>query len=292
MELRSLGRRTDLIFTNFSGQVLEREAYWVIRTRSNPTYHWGNYVIFESAPTTGDFDRWNAVFDAEIASDGDVPEHRLFTWDVAPCSGSRSRASQSGSPTPEENIGVVDDFVAAGMRLESAIVLTTSQVETPPHPNRDIDVRPLVTDRDWQRAIESQVESRPDEYSPDNFRKFKIAQMGNYRRMSDAGLGHWFGAFLEDELVADLGLFHRDGVARYQQVSTSPRYRRQGICGTLVHAASAHLTGTAPIETFVMEADPEYHAARIYESVGFRRQEANHALYWHSGMNPSSRPQE
>lgn len=41
------------------------------------------------------------------------------------------------------------------------------------------------------------------------------------------------------------------------------------------------------IDHLVMEADVDYHAARIYESVGFRRQEVNHALSWWKGKLPN-----
>lgn len=34
-----------------------------------------------------------------------------------------------------------------------------------------------------------------------------------------------------------------------------------------------------------MEADPEYHAARIYESVGFKRGEINYSLSWWKGRD-------
>lgn len=35
-----------------------------------------------------------------------------------------------------------------------------------------------------------------------------------------------------------------------------------------------------PIDQLVMEADPGYHAARIYESVGFSSVETNYSLSW------------
>jgi hypothetical protein len=34
-----------------------------------------------------------------------------------------------------------------------------------------------------------------------------------------------------------------------------------------------------------MEADADYHAARIYESVGFKRHEINYALSWWKGKS-------
>jgi hypothetical protein len=37
------------------------------------------------------------------------------------------------------------------------------------------------------------------------------------------------------------------------------------------------------VDHLVMEADIDYHAARIYESIGFKRNELNHALSWWKG---------
>lgn len=98
--------------------------------------------------------------------------------------------------------------------------------------------------------------------------------------MSEAGLGNWFGAFIGEQLVGDLGIFHENGIGRYQNVGTHPNFRKQGICGTLVYQSGLIALRDYKIQYLVMEADPDYHAARIYESVGFKRNEENYALSW------------
>ncbi len=263
-QLRSLGRRTDVMFIRFSGEVTDRGDYLVLRTPSNPTYHWGNYLLFRNPPATGDFERWTAHFEAEFPSRETPSSHKLFTWDDI---------------TGE--LGAAAEFEAKGMRLDRALVLTTQTIKAPPHPNEHIDVRPILTDREWEEVIELQVLNREAQFPEAGYRVFKQQQLNNYRRMSEAGHGHWFGAFINQQLVADLGIFHEEGIARYQSVETHPDFRRQGICGSLVQRASNVLRGEARIGSFVMEADPDYHAARIYESVGFRRVEQNHALQWY-----------
>jgi predicted GNAT family acetyltransferase len=96
--------------------------------------------------------------------------------------------------------------------------------------------------------------------------------MRGYRRLAEAGRGAWFGAFLDGRIVADLGVYRDPDLplARFQSVGTHPDFRRRGICGTLVQQASAFALSRMAVETLVMLADEEYHAARIYESVGFR----------------------
>ena len=62
----------------------------------------------------------------------------------------------------------------------------------------------------------------------DHYVEFKKSQMRQYRKMSDAGKGYWFGAYLGGNLVGDLGVFCEAEVGRYQSVGTHPGYRRQG----------------------------------------------------------------
>ena len=50
MNIQSLGYRTDLFFPRFDGEVTDRGDYIVIRTPSNPTYHWGNFLLFNQPP--------------------------------------------------------------------------------------------------------------------------------------------------------------------------------------------------------------------------------------------------
>jgi len=78
--------------------------------------------------------------------------------------------------------------------------------------------------------------------------------------------------------VADLGVFVERGVGRYQAVGTHPDFRRRGICGALVHQAGQYAFERLGAETLVMVADEAYHAARIYESVGFQPTERQFSL--------------
>ena len=111
-----------------------------------------------------------------------------------------------------------------------------------------------------------------------------IVMDGNRRWAKREGkpieMGHWYGAYLHDQLVGDLGIFFEQSIGRFQNVETHPDYRRQGICSTLVYECSKIAFETYGVQTLVMEADANYHAARIYESVGFQKTEVNHSLNW------------
>jgi len=252
MQIRSLGYRTDLIFNRFSGVVADGGDCVVVRTPSNPGYYWGNYLIFRDPPGDDALPEWKRRFHQEIASRQPAP-HFAFGWD---------------SPAGER--GRVEPFLAEGFILNENVVLTTDAVSPPPHPNGEVSIRPLTTDGEWAQALENQVACHAAEFALPAYRVFKERQMGEYRRMAAAGLGAWFGAFLEGRMVADLGVYVDGPVARFQAVETHPDFRRRGICATLVYEAAHHAQAALGAERLVMVADEHYHAARIYESLGFR----------------------
>lgn len=255
MEIHSLGYRTDLFFPKFEGIVLDRGEYLAIRTPSNPGFYWGNFLLFLKPPVQGDLAKWQALFQQEISSK-QVTHHTVFGWD-----------------SPQGETGEVQPFIDAGFMLNESIVLTTTEVNPPPKYNDEVVVRPLMEDWEWEQALQTQVECRSPEHRFEAYMPFKKAKMERYREMQRAGLGHWFGAFLGNQLVADLGLFCIDGVGRFQSVETAPDYRRLGICGTMVYQAARYAFERMGAKTLVMVADEHYHAARIYESVGFRPKE-------------------
>jgi GNAT superfamily N-acetyltransferase len=252
MELRSLGYRTNLIFPRFDGEVHDRGEYLVVRTPSNPNFWWGNFLLFAAPPGVGDRKRWEALFAQEIGVPPAV-QHRVFGWD-----------------SPEGERGEIGPFLEAGYEPEEYIVLTARQVNPPPKWCEEVTVRPLVSDDDWEQATVNQILCRDAWHTEEAYTPYKRNQMVRYRAMAAAGLGNAFGAFLGERLVGDLGIYRDGPVARFQSVVVHPDFRRRGICGTMVYEASRYALEGLGVETLVMEADEHYHAARIYESVGFR----------------------
>ena len=262
MEVHSLGYRTDLIFPKFDGEIIDRGAYLVILTPSNPTFYWGNFLLFPNPPGKDDFGNWKRIFAEEIDSRLNV-EHMAFGWDSV-----------------EGQLGEVKPFLDEGFNLNQSVVLDTHQVKIPPKYNREVMIRPITEDWEWEQAIQNQIACRPPEFSLQGYQVFKRGQMERYRQMTRAGLGVWVGAFLEKQLVADLGVFVTDKIGRFQQVETHPEYRRRGICGTLVYRASCYALEHMGVNTLVMVADENYHAAKIYESIGFKPKEHQVSLDW------------
>lgn len=253
MELRSLAYFTDLEILRFEGRVEDRDEYIVAESPGNPDYFWGNLLVMREIPSKGDLARWSALFQKEFAHQPLV-KHMTFGWD---------------SPVGEQ--GEVQEFLDAGFKLQHSVVLTTEADDLiePQKMDREVEVRPVATNAEWEAALANQVACRGEDFPMELYLPFKRRQMAKYRRMTEAGLGQWYGAFLGDRLVADCGLFYFEKIGRYQSVGTHPDFRRRGICGALVFETARKALQGNHAHKLVMVADPEYYAAKIYESVGF-----------------------
>lgn len=252
MDLKSLGYKTELIFPVYDGEIIDRGDYLVIRTPSIPDFFWGNYLLFKDPPRPGDIHLWRERFKEEIGKPPHV-HHEVFGWD-----------------TTAGEIGAAEDFTSAGFTLMESAVLVAQDVHPPARPNEQVQVRPMVRDEEWQQALENQIDFREPGFAKGPFRDFKTRQFDRYRRMSADGLGDWFGAFLGDRLVADLGIFHNHEIARFQNVETDPEFRRQGIASALVYQATRYAQEHYGVDTLVIIADRDSAPARMYAGIGYQ----------------------
>ncbi len=257
MLLRSLGCRTDLIFHRFGGDVTDRGRYLVVRTPSNPTYRWGNFLIFDAPPGPGDFGRWTGLFGREVGS----PDYQLFAWD-----------------TTDGEHGAVADFLKAGFSLSEEVVMAADTVLPPRRTDPGLAIRPLETDADFAAHVGLHVLCRDPAEAEGGYRAFLERKTASHRAMIRAGLGRCFGAFLDGQLVGDLGIFAGDGLARYQEVVTHPAFRRRGICRGLLYESGRFALETLRAETLVIVADEHYFAKDLYAAAGFTVRERQGSL--------------
>jgi ribosomal protein S18 acetylase RimI-like enzyme len=267
MPIQSLGFATDAMLRAFAGEIIETPRYTAIKTPSNPIFRWGNLLIYPHAPQAGDLERWQADFVAEFPD----TKHRLFGWD-----------------DPQGAAGASQAFVEVGYRIDVFDVLTAKAVNPPPKLNTACEIRPLASDSDWQAAIGLSLavdDAEPAEKREGaGYREYLEKRNLERQAMVAAGWGHWWGAFVDGQLAASLGLFAHNGrfrgIARFQDVATYPQFRRQGLCGTLVYQVSQQALASSDDLTLVMVADPDDVAIGIYQSVGFRRTERQAAAEW------------
>jgi GNAT superfamily N-acetyltransferase len=246
----ALGYRTDLMVLGLQGaEVADRDDHLVVRTADQPSFHWGNFLLYAEPPGPGDLDGWQS------ASREAFPDATHMTF---------------GIDTTDGAAGDPESFAAAGLTLERSAVLTTPAPHPPPRPDREAVLRVLGDDDDWTQGIELRLADEAAEDVGEGHRTFLERRMAAMRALQDAGHGAWFGAFVDGRMASGLGVFtDGGGTARFQSVDTHRDFRGRGLAGTLVHHAGRYALAELGARTLVIVADLDSQAARIYRSVGF-----------------------
>jgi GNAT superfamily N-acetyltransferase len=227
--------------------VTGRDGYQVVRTPANPGFWWGNFLLLDAVPEPGTAGAWLNRFAAELPA---------------------ARHVALGIDTTDADAEVPGDFTDAGLEPERSTALTTSSLHEPAHLNGEAEIRPLASDDDWRQTVDLGLRLAESDAmaDPDYYRGRALSR----RRITEQGLGVWFGAFDDGRLVCQLGLFLAGhGVARYQHVETDPAVRRRGLAGTLVWQAGRYGLEQLGARTLVIVADRDGDAIRLYRSVGF-----------------------
>ena len=248
MNVSSLGFRTDLALLERAGSTVEDCGdHLVVRSPGNPGFYWGNFLLLDHVPGAGRVEEWLDRFAAAFPE----AKHRSFGFDTH---------------------GTVDDlsgFAAEGLEVESSTVLTASSVRPPAHPNGEATYRAFQSDDDWLQSVELRLACDDFDQSVSH-REFVTRRASSNRAVVEDGHGRWFGAFLGDTLVAQMGLVSASPeVARFQSVETHPEHRGRGLAGTLAHQVGGYGFGELDAKMLVIVADPDYLAVRIYRAIGF-----------------------
>jgi GNAT superfamily N-acetyltransferase len=250
VQVASLGYRTDLAILRLGGShIADCGDHMVVTSPHAPTYWWGNFLLLAGVPAAEEGERWLDRFAAAfpgarhvaIALDGTAGALSDLRW-----------------------------FTARGFSAEALAVMTAAAVSAPGHANRDAICRELRTDADWAASVDLRARCADGERHAATSREFDAARALTNRRITEAGHGRWFGAFVEDRLVAQLGLISAgDRVARYQAVETDPAFRRRGLASALLHRAGTYALTELGAQTLVIVADPTYTAMNLYRTLGF-----------------------
>jgi GNAT superfamily N-acetyltransferase len=265
MEIHSIARMTDQMIAKHTSEVIDRKDYVVIKTIDNPTYRWGNYILFSKAPKDSDAEQWPAIYREEF-KDFESINHMTFTWDTA-----------------TETRGATKRFTEQGFKLEQGTGYRGVELTKPEKFNSELQVKKIVSDDEWEATIKLQILSNANTFGRGQFEVFKRRQMAAYKKMIDLKKGIWFGAYLENELVGDLGILYEGDLGRYQSIETHPSYRRIGISRTLIYQAGEQVQKDFGVKQLVLESEAQSQASRVYESVGFVPVEKNFSLTWTLG---------
>ena len=246
MRVTSLGFRTDVALRVLEGgQVTDRGDYLVVRSPGNPDFWWGNFILMAALPEVGSAGEWLARCAAEFPA---------------------ARHVALGVDSARYHAVIPEDFLDAGLEPQRGTVLTCAAVPEPRHPAAEAEIRPLESDADWQQSVDLGARCYGDGEPQEYLRRRAAAR----RRLTRAGMGAWFGAFMGGRLLAQLGVCDAGGgLARYQDVETDPVARRRGLAGTLLRQAGRYGREVFGASTLVIVADPTEAAIRLYRSCGF-----------------------
>ena len=79
MNVRSLGFRTDLALLERAGSTIEDCGdHLVVRSPSNPTFYWGNFLLLDHVPAADRVDAWLERFVAALPA----ARHRSLGFDA------------------------------------------------------------------------------------------------------------------------------------------------------------------------------------------------------------------
>jgi GNAT superfamily N-acetyltransferase len=239
-----LSWHTDLAVLRLEGSTIDaRSDHLVVRTRDNPIYYWGNFVLVTDPERVDEAGHWLDVFETELPD----ASHRAI--------GLVSRPAD------------VDAWKAVDLELTHDDVLVAETCPEPTPVPQGYLVRQIRDANEWEQSsglrIAEFAEGDPREAEHERKRTASRAAL------SEQGHLAWFGAFHGDQLVAELGIVDcGEGVARYQSVVTGFEHRRHGLAGHLLGAA-AQWAAERGARRWVIVADAGSDAARLYRSRGF-----------------------
>lgn len=262
MKINSQGLQSEHIFHDFAGELTDHGGYISVTTPANLSYYFGNFLTFPNPPKVGDFAIWMALFRRRFA---DTPEvrHSCFMWE----------------PTRVADKAALKEFTDAGFTVDTTSVLSATSVRAVKPKPDGVEFRQIITDAEWLGVIDAQTEQGFPSIPPAAYRRYKEDSFAGLRRMSEQGLGAWWGAFKGDEMVADMGLYFGKNVGRFQSVETSPAHQRQGICSALVYHVSEWGFAQHPGISLILHAEAGEVAREIYRSVGYEEIEVLESVF-------------
>lgn len=250
------GWETDLAVLRHTGSVIEdRGDHLVVTSPHNPDFHWGNCLFVTDEEARDDAGRWVETFESAFPG---------TAWVAI------------GLPrSPDDEAAWLD----LGLELELDDVLTTRHLPRESPGPEGYTVRQLAGD-DWDQSVSRSVteNDRTGEDEPESHQRYARAQTRARRTLSDRGVGAFFGAFADGQLVSELGIVRCGRTARYQSVGTDEDHRRRGLAAHLLGVA-ARWAADSGCDRWVIVTEATNPAGRLYRSVGFEPDVGNVQAY-------------
>ncbi|MFC1746414.1 GNAT family N-acetyltransferase [Candidatus Riflebacteria bacterium] len=264
-KVKSFGLATDLFISSFESEVTERENYLVIKTPDQPGNFWGNFILFKNPPGAGDADTWMSIYRHEFKCK--APKFFAFKWDIS-----------------RLNLEKIKPFLEKGFHIHHDLVLSVEKIKKPGHYNNLLQIKMIKTAKEWCQVVDVHLDEEWKR-SPHSQKEFMQKKVEVFRKFSREKLGCRFGAFKNNKLVGELGIYCHKDVGRLNLIATHRNYRRQGVCQTLLYEAAKYAFDIMKLKHLVVIADRDYHAKKIYKTLGFKLKEKLSALLWYDNKH-------
>lgn len=250
--------KSDFLFHRVSGKVTLKDDYYEITHESNLGFIWGNYYAFLNEEAIAKHCRIDDKSRSSSLEQQSLDKNGFFAFSYH---------------ADNKNLALIREYQAKGFSLDIALgMVRTEPMLTISNENLTLGI--VKTDEEWQGVINNQFNSLGLAKEASVFLEKRFV---DYRKMLDAGLGHWFYAKKDGRIVGDLGIFFDEGCARFQQVVTVAEARNQGVCQSLVSYAGNYCLNKLRMKCLIIVAEEGSIAGHIYQKLGFDTQ-----LYSHS----------
>lgn len=265
MRLTNLGTVTELAVLGEAAAIDDRGDHLVVRCPDMPGFYWGNHLLLDRAPAADRVDHWLAAF-AEAFPDPRV-EHVAIGWQ-----------------DPTGDTGAVEAFADRGYLLDDCCVTALSAPPPRRPPPEGLTVEVVREAADWQALERLAMLSRDRRHTEAAYARYINQRFARRRQQAEQGALRWFAAKLDGHIVGDMGLFVVPGppkgldaavdvpfpIARFQDVSTHPDFRRRGICSALLTEVCHRALGPMGLKRLVILVDEDGPAWGVYRRHGFR----------------------
>lgn len=259
----TLGSQAEYVVSHLECERIDLPDAVAIRTPTAPSYYFGNLLSLKYPITSKSYSQWIELFDHAFSDISGV-EHYTFTW----------------TRTDDFAAKDVKPFLEAHFEYEETHILSMkrSDCTEPSGLNEKLTYRRFETDDDWRQWLALNVAQDGGQHDKDGFVLFLEGRIRNYKNLSGRGLGEYLGAFDGTTLVGYAGLYHLEGMARFQNVHVRPDFQNQNIARSLLTKLIQR--ANASVNTLIIVADENHHASRLYQSLGFAISERECSVCW------------
>ncbi|WP_189449053.1 GNAT family N-acetyltransferase [Streptomyces abikoensis] len=246
--LKSLTLSSDLLILGNAADVTVTEEWISICTRSLPQLRIGNAIVSPKPPTLEDVPAWIRNLEQEVGQS--AARYGRIVWEGGPAEEDVYRAFKDASFEPYDSLS---------MKADSLKVRPGAT---------GVPMQAVQSDAEWRELLDFQI--RANQVTRSSDRDFLAARLDLYRTESKAGNGAWFTAHADGCVVGCCGIALGNGLARLQGLEVATSHRGNGVGISLVSVASEWALRHGGTRHLVSVVDPDYHARRLFESVGFR----------------------